>query len=391
MDRLYAKKRRFKSIRALKLPAPERSAHKENTMKRLTVLKAMAVTAYAVLALTAFAQQPQQVPQTESSNARLVPAREIPVPTTVSPEMQAVIARPLDPVMGFVPTTVSQWHDLVAQKTEQNMVALAKLRALYPTDIKSGITGGVKTFAVTPQSVPKENSNRILVHLRGGGYVFNGGEGGLGEAILMAYHGRIPVISVDYRMAPDFPFPAALEDAVAVYKEILRTREPSNIGIFGTSAGGALTAATVLKLRELNVPLPAAVGLGTPWADLTKTADTYYTNEFIDGVLVQYAGMLEACAKVYAGSNDLKHPLVSPVYGDYSGGFPPAILTTGTRDLLLSDTVRLHRRLRQAGVEAHLQVFEGMSHAEYILVFNSPESREAFEEIARFFDKHLGK
>jgi len=360
-------------------------------MNRLTLVKAIAVAAYTVLALTAQGQQPQQTAQAGSFNARLVPAREIPVPTTVSPEMKAVIARPLDPVMGFVPATVSQWHDLLARKTEQNMATLAKLRTLYPTDIKSGITGGVKTFTVTPQSLPEEQVKQILIHLRGGGYVFNAGEGGLGEAILMAYHGRIPVVSVDYRMAPDFPFPAALEDAVAVYREIIKTHEPANVGIFGTSAGGGLTAATVLKLRELKIPLPGAVGLGTPWADLTKTGDTYFTNEFIDDVLVQYSGMLEACAKVYAGSYDLRHPLVSPIYGDYSGGFPPAILTTGTRDLLLSDTVRIHRKLRDAGVEADLHVFEGMSHAEYILVFDSPESREAFREIAKFFDKHLGK
>ncbi|MDQ1238916.1 MAG: epsilon-lactone hydrolase, partial [Thermodesulfobacteriota bacterium] len=227
-------------------------------------------------------------------------------------------------------------------------------------------------------------------HLRGGGYVFNGGEGGLGEAVLMAYHGSIPVISVDYRMAPDFPYPAALEDSVAVYKEILKTHKPSQVGIFGTSAGGGLTAATVIKLRDLGIPLPGAVGLGTPWADLTKTGDTCYTNEYIDDVLVQCAGMLEACAKLYTGSNDMKDPLISPVYGDFSKGFPAAILTTGTRDLLLSDTVRMHRKLRQAGVDAYLQVFEGMSHAEYILVFDSPESQEAFQEIARFFLKHLG-
>lgn len=359
-------------------------------MKRPMFLQFLTVIAFVASILTAYAQQQGSMVLAEDGHARHVPARIIPVPTTVSPELQKVIARPLDPIMGFVPTTINQWHDLVAQKTEQNVVVLGQLRKLYPTDVKATSTGGVKTYMVTPQSVAQENNQRILIHLRGGGYVFNGGEGGLGEAILMAYHGRIPVISVDYRMAPDFPFPAALEDAVTVYKEMLKTYQPSHVGIFGTSAGGGLTAATVLKLRELNLPLPGAVGLGTPWADLTKTGDTCYTNEFIDGVLVQYAGLLEACAKLYAGSHDMKDPLISPVYGHVSKGFPTTILTTGTRDLLLSDTVRMHRKLRQAGVNAYLQVFEGMSHAEYILVFNSPESREAFEEIARFFHKHLG-
>jgi monoterpene epsilon-lactone hydrolase len=141
----------------------------------------------------------------------------------------------------------------------------------------------------------------------------------------------------------------------------------------------------------MNVPLPGAVGLGTPWADLTRTGDTLYTNEEIDDVLVTYDGLLEACAKLYAGSSDMKDPLISPVYGDFTKGFPPTILTTGTRDMLLSDTVRVHRKLRQAGVEAYLQVFEGMSHAQYIIVFTSPESREVFQELALFFQNHLGR
>jgi acetyl esterase/lipase len=114
----------------------------------------------------------------------------------------------------------------------------------------------------------------------------------------MAYYGKIKVVSVDYRMPPDFHFPAALDDAVKVYNEIIKTYKPCNTGIFGTSAGGGLTAATVLKLRELNIALPGAVGLGTPWADLTRTGDTLFTNEYIDDVLITYEGFLDACAKL---------------------------------------------------------------------------------------------
>ena len=339
------------------------------------------------------AQAQQRIEDQSSNNkaSRLVPARIIPVPSTVSPELQTVIASQLNATMRFVPKTVEEWHDLVAKKAEQDLVHLDQLRKLCPTDVKTGITGGVKTYLVTPESVLEDSTNQVLIHLRGGGYVFNSGEGGLGEAILMAYHGKMKVISVDYRMAPDFPFPAALDDAVTVYNEVLKTYKPTNIGIFGTSAGGGLAAATVLKLRDLNIPLPGAVGLGTPWADLAKTGDTCYTNEYIDDVLVEYDGLLEACAKLYTGSHDMKDPFISPVYGDFTKGFPPTILTSGTRDMFLSDTVRMHRKLRQAGADADLQVFEGMSHAQYILVFTSPESKEAFQEIARFFRDHLGR
>jgi epsilon-lactone hydrolase len=360
-------------------------------MKRNIITTIVALFMVITSILIAQAQQQGAVAPSGEKDARQIPARLIPVPTTVSPELQAVIARPLNPQLRMVPRTTEEWRAIVAMATEKDKPVLAQLRKLFPVDIKSEIKGGIKTYIVTPESILEENSNRVLIHLRGGGYVFNGGETGLGEAILMAFHGKIRVISVDYRMAPDFPFPAALEDSVAIYNEVLKTYKPANIGIFGTSAGGGLTMATVLKLREMNVPLPGAVGLGTPWADFTRTGDTLYTNEDIDDVLVTYNGMLKACAELYAGSHDMKDPLISPVYGDFTKGFPPAMLTSGTRDMLLSDTVRVHRKLRQAGVEAYLQVFEGMSHAQYILVFNSPESREAFQELARFFQNHLGK
>jgi epsilon-lactone hydrolase len=123
---------------------------------------------------------------------------------------------------------------------------------------------------------------------------------------------------------------------------------------------------------------------------MTETGDSYKTNEWLDNILVSYHGYISHAALLYANGHDLKDPQLSPIYGDFHG-FPPAILTTGTRDLFLSNTVRTHRKLREAGVEAELQVFEGISHVQYQLVADTPESKEAFEEIARFFDKHLGK
>jgi acetyl esterase/lipase len=116
--------------------------------------------------------------------------------------------------------------------------------------------------------------------------------------------------------------------------------------------------------------------------------DTFYTNDLVDNVLVSRNGLCQAAAQYYAAGHDMKDPLVSPVYGDMSG-FPPTILTSGTRDLLLSNTVRVHRKLRQAGVEALLQIFEGQSHAHYLFDDSAPESKEAFAEISDFFNKHM--
>ncbi len=155
----------------------------------------------------------------------------------------------------------------------------------------------------------------------------------------------------------------------------------------GTSAGGGLTLASIHRFKELGLELPGALWAGTPWTDLTKTGDSHFTNEGIDRALVTYDGLLEGAAKLYANGHDLKSPLISPVYGDFEA-FPPTYLVTGTRDLFLSDVVRVHRKMRVAGVIAELNVYEGVSHAEYLFA-GSPELQQAFAELAAFLMRHL--
>ena len=263
---------------------------------------------------------------------------------------------------------------------------------LAKLDVKreQGEIAGVRVYVMTPETVPPENRDRLLVHVHGGGYVLNPGEAGNSEAILMAGYGRMKVVSIDYRMPPDFPYPAALDDAMAVWRELVKTNDPKKMAIFGTSTGGGMTLAMVLRAKAEKLPLPAAIAPGTPWSDMTKTGDSYFANEMVDNVLVSNDGWLGDAAKLYANGHDLKDPLLSPVYGDFRG-FPPTILTTGTRDLFLSNTVRVHRKLREAGVEAVLNVFEGQSHAQYLFSPYAPETKEAFGEIAQFFEAHLAK
>ena len=148
--------------------------------------------------------------------------------------------------------------------------------------------------------------------------------------------------------------------------------------------------ALVLRAKKEGVPLPGATAPGTPWSDMTKTGDTFFTNEMVDNILVSNDGWLGDAAKLYANGHDLKDPQLSPIYGDYAG-FPPTILTSGTRDLFLSNTVRVHRKLRQAGVVADLHVFEGQSHGQYGGDPAAPETKEHFGELTKFFDKYLGK
>lgn len=320
---------------------------------------------------------------------RSLPASNLPVPTAdVSPRLQENVAHPLAAPFPE-PHSSEDWKKLAAMRDAARVEGLPELLKSLRVAMKPATIGGVKTYAITPEQIAPENRRRLLVHVHGGAYVFYGGESGTREAILMAHYGKIKVISVDYRMPPDHPFPAAIDDTVAVWKEAIKTTPPSSIGLFGTSTGGGLTLATVLRLKQLKLPLPGAIGPGTPWSDLTKTGDSYFTNANIDNVLIDYERLLGPCARLYANGHDLKDPLLSPVYGDFHG-FPPTILLSGTRDLFLSNTVRVHRKLRQAGVVADLHVFEAQSHGQYMLdQIDSEESRETFTELSLFFNRYL--
>lgn len=344
----------------------------------------VAAAALVVLApLGALAQQGGLTP-------RDLPARSLPVPAEVSPQVQRLIAAPLRPGWNTPPSTGEGWRALAEAGAAANRQRLPGLRERLGIEVETAEMAGVRVFVLTPRQLRPENRDRVLLHVHGGCYVLNPGEAGLPEALMMASFGGIRVISVDYRMPPDAHFPAALDDAMAVYKEALRRTDPRRVGIFGASAGGALTLAMVLRAKSEGLPLPGAIAPGTPMSDVTGVGDSFQTNGLVDNVLVSVDGFCDAATRFYANGHDLRDPLLSPIYGDVRG-FPPAILTTGTRDLLLSNTVRMHRRLRQAGVEAVLQVFEGQSHAHYYFDDTAPETREAFTEISGFFDRHLGR
>jgi monoterpene epsilon-lactone hydrolase len=351
---------------------------------RLLTRFGLAATLAAVVIITAM---PRGKAQTPAAAPLEVPARTVPVPTTVSPEMQTMVGAPLSGNWNTYPKSVEEWKKLSAPSAGRGVQAL---REKFGVTSEALTVNGVPAHMLTPKDIPPENRNRLLVHIHGGCYVLSGGEAGTTEGIYMAGFGRFKVLSIDYRRPPESPYPAALDDSVSAWKGALKMAEPKNMAIFGTSAGGALTLSTILRAKPEGLPLPGAIAPGTPMSDLTKTGDSFYTNFMVDNVLVGSDGRCDAMAKLYANGHDLKDPMLSPVYGDMKG-FPPALLTTGTRDLLLSNTVRVHRKLRQAGVVAELHVYEGQSHAHYMRSSTAPETREAFEEIARFFDRHLGK
>ena len=322
---------------------------------------------------------------------RTVPAKIIPVPDDVSPAMQAVIANGFRAGFWDVdPKSADEWKQFVSRWAAVSIAPLAGIRERLGVTMAETTVDGVHAYILQPRVVPAVNANRLLVHVHGGGYTNSPGEAATGEAALMAGYGGFKVISVDYRMPPDHPYPAALDDAMTVYRAALKMQKPANIAVFGLSTGGGLTLAMMLRAKAEGLPMPAAIGPGTPWSDLTETGDSYHTNQFVDNVLVAYHGWLEHAAALYANGHDLKDPFLSPIYGDMQG-LPPAILTTGTRDLFLSNTVRIDQKLRAAGVETKLLVYEGQSHAQFDASPFSPECIDYNTEVARFFDKHLGQ
>jgi acetyl esterase/lipase len=263
-----------------------------------------------------------------------------------------------------------------------------KLAKALSVTIQHDTIDGVNVYHVMPSEVASEHRDHLFVHIHGGAYVLNGGEAATIEAILIASNLKMPVISIDYRMPPSDPAPAAMEDVVAVWKHLLKDRSAASMAMGGTSAGGGLTMSSVHRFKELGLDLPQALFVGTPASEIGKIGDSRYINEGIDQGLIIWDGAIFEMLKMYAGKYDIKHPHVSPIYGDFAG-FPPTYLISGTRDLMLSDTVRVHRKMRRAGVEAELHIYEGQSHGEYLKVMNAPESHEHFIELNKFLFKHL--
>ncbi len=185
------------------------------------------------------------------------------------------------------------------------------------------------------------------------------------------------VWGVDYRLPPLYPYPAALNDAMSVYQHALRERDPSQVFVGGDSAGGNIAAALLLCAKDAGLPMPAALVLNTPQVDLTESGDTFQTLDGVDNILRSLA----PTNALYAAGADLRDPYLSPIFGDVSG-FPPTFLRSGTRDLFLSNTVRMHRKLRAAGVAAELHVFEAMPHGGF--GGDSPEDLDAAAEQRRF-------
>lgn len=318
-----------------------------------------------------------------NTTALTVPERTIPVPKHLSSKAQAMLA----PFPGIGEMQYPNIDDIEGWRKHVEMVdnsLFPMLQAVTPpgeVDVETRIIDGLTVFIITPEGI-KSDDRTVMLDMHGGGLILCGGELGLELAKAMAITYKVTVWSVDFRMAPDHPFPASLEDGQEAYKALLAERKPSEIVFHGASGGGNLIAAMLLKSRDENMPLPAAIILQTPEVDLTETGDTFHTNVGIDNGLTS----LMPVNLMYANGEDLEHPYISPLFGDFKKGFPPTLLTSGTRDLFLSNTVRMHRALRAADIEAELHIMEAGPHGN---LSTSDESEAIDKDIRRFIQAHV--
>jgi acetyl esterase/lipase len=318
--------------------------------------------------------------------------RKLPPPSAASNAMRkAILKTPAPDVEAtnrLTPQTRAQWEAFINETDARAATSARTLAKKLAVTVGKDEMGGVTVYRVTPEQIDPKHENHLLVYLHGGAYIAYSGEAGTTEAVLIAARLKMPVLSIDYRMPPAYPAPHGINDVVSVYEQLLKKRASTSLAMGGSSAGGGLTMASVHRFKELGLDLPGALYLGTPGVDVTKTGDSRYINEGIDRILVSWDGIPFHALKMYAENYDLKHPYVSPVYGDFSR-FPPTYLISGTRDLLLSDTVRTHRKMRAAGIIADLNIYEGQSHGDYLALMDSPESHEHYAELNAFLLRHL--
>jgi monoterpene epsilon-lactone hydrolase len=247
------------------------------------------------------------------------------------------------------------------------------------TKIEAVVAGGVKADWFT---TPESENDRVILYLHGGGYIFGSPTSHRGIISRLAKAARARVLALDYRLAPEHPFPAAVEDSTAAYRWLLEQGyKPSKIALAGDSAGGGLTIATLVALREAKTPLPAAAVPISPWVDLEGTGESMKTRAAVDP-MVQKEGIAGIAAQ-YLGQTDPKNPLAAPLYADLKG-LPPLLIHVGDAETLLSDATRIAEKAKQAGVKVDLKIYPEMIHVWHLFADILPEAQQAIEEIGGF-------
>jgi epsilon-lactone hydrolase len=312
-----------------------------------------------------------------------VPPRTVPIPAHLSAEAQAVLGLGMIGAVDYPELDdTDAWREMASVYEREYFAAMEPVVSSANASVERMDVEDVPVFVATPDGLSTKD-HRVFLDIHGGGLFMGGGECCRLTSLLAVGRSRVRTWAVDYRMPPDNPYPAPLDDCVSVYRAILEDHRPEDVMVAGTSAGGNLAAALILRARDEGLPLPTAALFFSPEADLTESGDSFQTNLGLDNVLTK---SLMPANQLYSAGHDLADPFLSPLFGDYTKGFPPAMLTSGTRDLFLSNAVRLHRVLRAADVPAELHILEAAGHGGFF--GHTPEDKEMESEIRRFIDAH---
>jgi len=348
-------------------------------------MKSLAAALLLIPFTAAFAQQGTTAAQAPNSDTSYIDAqgtahitRVIPVPKDLSPQAQKMLARPMSDAA--MPQSLAERRSGTDRWQAR---AGAFSRTLYPANVAESTIAGVPVRIITPLS--GMNPDCVLLNLHGGG--FNSDSGSLTETIPIANLTRMKVVAVLYRLAPEHPFPAGLDDAVAVYKELLKTYQPRHIAIYGTSAGATMTGEMAVDLKHLGLPEPGALGIFSGNGDFTRYGDSWamYALNGLSGHLDPPGPGPDAPS--YVGNTSPRDPVLSPLFADLHG-MPPTLFITSGRDILLSGTSNLDRAFVRAGDHPTLILFDALPHA-FWNDASLPESKEAYRDMADFFTDHL--
>jgi monoterpene epsilon-lactone hydrolase len=321
--------------------------------------------------------------QTNNSSSQIY------IPTTISKASQEILKNLTMDIPTFVvPNSddLKGWQKLNRQIGPMFMQLFQPIVDRYQPNITATKIGDVNVLDIKPKDW--RDNGKVLVYLHGGGYVSLDANSTLGNAATMANSAGLRVISVDYSLAPASKWNQTTDEVVSVIQALKdQGYSLDDIAMYGDSAGGGLVAGSVLKMRDEGVGMPAALALWSPWTDLMGIGDTFFTLEDADPFLSNDLEIKMAGA--YANPSDQKNPYVSPVYGDFSNGFPPTLIQGGTKEMLLSDFVRLYQALDQADIPVKLDIYEGMPHVFQTFLQNTTESNIAISKTNDFLREYL--
>ncbi len=313
------------------------------------------------------------------------------VPTTISREAQAVLR-------SFAykevhkdlpgPDDMAGWQQYWEANEKKWTAYNDTLVLKYQPVLKDTLYGGVPVIEVIPKTW--KNKDKILVYIHGGAYTFFSARTMLIGSVPIADVTGMKVVSIDYTNPPKARFNQILNQLITVLRTLQRQGyTPQNIGIYGDSAGGALAAGVVLMMRDLGMGIPGVVVLISPWSDISENGDSYHTLKG-DDPIIAYGNSLDESALAYAPPGEHKNPYVSPVYGDYTKGFPPTLIQGGTKEIFLSNFVRQYQAIDLAGIPVKLDLYEGMWHVFQEINYDLPESAIAHKKFRDWVYLYLG-